>query len=492
MKSARAAGLAVFYVSNRDCVQAPDCKAEEHTIQNLTSLGFPDVTADKVLLLNEKPEWTSDKTSRRKYLADQGYQIVMLIGDDLKDFLPARMVARVRAGLNETERDIIENEVDYLLTNFGRRWFMLPNPMYGSWDRELPATVEERQSLLNTPKGWGAAPSSVQSLMQQPHPLKVITWNVAWLANEPLDEAEVAKCNEESKISDMESRPTPECRKGRPFRKAGSYVLLAKHAKALDGDIIGLQEVEGLQAVERLFDGRLPSGVNPSLAIAPDTYYLAVNPKGGWQRVGIAIKKSILEPGSTPSAEPFTKLGEPLTRDKRSGLEVKMILADGKPLTVLVVHLKSRCTTDPLDSSTNPNCPELRKQAPILAGWIADKESARERYMIIGDFNRNLSEEPSNKLHLTGWLESGNGSLVIPPIIAPTAKLSHSSGCVDPQYDSDAIEHIVLGGGAEQGYVDGSVVSTPYIDNQTGQPIRDHSKTRFLSDHCAVGIQWQP
>jgi predicted secreted acid phosphatase len=31
---------------------------------------------------------------------------------------------------------------------WGTRYFMLPNPVYGSWDQILPKTIKERMDLL--------------------------------------------------------------------------------------------------------------------------------------------------------------------------------------------------------------------------------------------------------------------------------------------------------------------------------------------------------
>ena len=50
------------------------------------------------------------------------YRIVALFGDDLRDFV---------------ERDVFAARRAELAPLFGARWFMLPNPVYGSWERQL-------------------------------------------------------------------------------------------------------------------------------------------------------------------------------------------------------------------------------------------------------------------------------------------------------------------------------------------------------------------
>jgi predicted secreted acid phosphatase len=84
------------------------------------------ITDEQVLTRGERREWKSDKTSRREYLAAT-HRILLLIGDDLSDFtetgaIPPR--ARLRAG-------------EEYKAFWGISWIMLPNPMYGTWERAL-------------------------------------------------------------------------------------------------------------------------------------------------------------------------------------------------------------------------------------------------------------------------------------------------------------------------------------------------------------------
>lgn len=120
-------GIAVFYITNREC-DGGGCPQEARTIRNLTRLGFPDVSLDRVLLKREQPDWGSEKENRRAVVAEN-HRILMLIGDDLGDFLPG-----VKGGVSPTRRKEL---VDRYADRWGRMWFILPNPNYGSWDRAL-------------------------------------------------------------------------------------------------------------------------------------------------------------------------------------------------------------------------------------------------------------------------------------------------------------------------------------------------------------------
>jgi acid phosphatase len=115
-----------FYVTNRD---AP---LEAATRRNLEAAGMPvDPRVDTVLSRGEREEWTSDKTSRREWVAER-YRIVLLVGDDFNDFVPARLPLAERGRLVERYRD-----------RWGEEWIVLPNPNYGSWEGALYGEGEE-------------------------------------------------------------------------------------------------------------------------------------------------------------------------------------------------------------------------------------------------------------------------------------------------------------------------------------------------------------
>lgn len=120
-------GIAVFYITNRACPRhraEGDCPQETATIRNLERCGFPSVNPDRMLLKNEHPDWGSEKAPRRKVVAET-HRILMLIGDDLGDFIPG-----VRKGITpERRRELVDTYRD----RWGKQWFVLSNPVYGSW-----------------------------------------------------------------------------------------------------------------------------------------------------------------------------------------------------------------------------------------------------------------------------------------------------------------------------------------------------------------------
>jgi acid phosphatase len=130
LQAAARAGHKIVYVTNRECRRLealPDdpCPARTATLRNLEALQLPNANAPDALSLRlERPEWaSSDKTLRRAWIATS-HRIVALVGDDLRDFV---------------DRPVYEARRGELAERFGSRWFLLPNPIYGSWERAITA-----------------------------------------------------------------------------------------------------------------------------------------------------------------------------------------------------------------------------------------------------------------------------------------------------------------------------------------------------------------
>jgi acid phosphatase len=121
---AAAHGVAVFYLSNR----AQDLNAA--TVANLRAMGFP-VEGDNNFLglgsyVKNCEQLGSEKGCRRK-LVSQQYRVLMQFGDQIGDFVD--VLANTPAGRDAAVRPYLDW--------FGERWFVLPNPTYGSWEPAL-------------------------------------------------------------------------------------------------------------------------------------------------------------------------------------------------------------------------------------------------------------------------------------------------------------------------------------------------------------------
>jgi 5'-nucleotidase (lipoprotein e(P4) family) len=154
-RDAAARGVRILYVTNRTAEEKAD------TVRNLRCArkdadglcaAFP-VEEGDVYAVGDRPgdgaeAWTSDKTKRRAYLAER-FRILLLVGDDLRDFVSVPSLTRP-----EGRVEIAQRYAD----RWGERWFLLPNAMYGSWDRSLyPPELKDDRAILQAKRLAGRA-----------------------------------------------------------------------------------------------------------------------------------------------------------------------------------------------------------------------------------------------------------------------------------------------------------------------------------------------
>jgi 5'-nucleotidase (lipoprotein e(P4) family) len=124
--AARAKGIEVIYLTSRLELDRPA------TLTSLRRNGFPirDAAEDVYIAAG-----TRDKSYWRTEIAKR-YRILMLIGDALGDF------AQGSRGTPAERTAVVRSHAGHL----GKKWFMLPNPMYGDWERSL-YRFQDRLSL---------------------------------------------------------------------------------------------------------------------------------------------------------------------------------------------------------------------------------------------------------------------------------------------------------------------------------------------------------
>lgn len=133
--AARDLGVTVFFVTNRPCepIAGIDdfCPQKQTTIDDINEVGI-DVESIHVMLSGERPGWDREKLVRRELIA-KTHRVIMLIGDDLGDFVPCarnKVVAPCDAPATRASRAAaLEEYADF----WGAGWYILPNPMHGSW-----------------------------------------------------------------------------------------------------------------------------------------------------------------------------------------------------------------------------------------------------------------------------------------------------------------------------------------------------------------------
>jgi 5'-nucleotidase (lipoprotein e(P4) family) len=120
LRYAHSRGVRVFYVTNRKIAE------KDGTARNLKSVGFPEVNDETLLVRTDNQ---SDSKEPRRQLVASRYHVVLLMGDNLNDFSDVFEKSKTVAGrLDATEKN---------RSQFGTRFIVLPNPMYGDWENAI-------------------------------------------------------------------------------------------------------------------------------------------------------------------------------------------------------------------------------------------------------------------------------------------------------------------------------------------------------------------
>ncbi|MGI9280972.1 MAG: HAD family acid phosphatase [Endozoicomonas sp.] len=110
-------GIEIFYITGRFN------EVKEDTMANLKRLGFP-IKGPEFLLFQKRDNETLTKEGQRQKIRDQGYHILMLLGDQLDDLGEVE-------GRHYTQR---QQWVQQYRNRFGNDWISFPNLIYGSWE----------------------------------------------------------------------------------------------------------------------------------------------------------------------------------------------------------------------------------------------------------------------------------------------------------------------------------------------------------------------
>jgi endonuclease/exonuclease/phosphatase family metal-dependent hydrolase len=400
-------------------------------------------------------------------------------------------------------------------------------------------------------KSIALAATLLTALAAQAAPLKVATWNLGWHLDAEEAKTWIAECGKPFALQGEIWKPVaapgegtkpgwqlpwgrnapvewdigklPPCdiyqaqRQGEPQRtvvpvteaqwaqrvaRAGTLIR-----DRLQPDVIAFQEVSGEKAIRELL------GKNWEVCSYEGHKV---------QRLAIAWKAS-LGAGKCEVNWPMALPERALREQVRPGLSLTLQV-DGKPFTVMTVHLKSSCVS-PLDDQSRtpgrgqldgeePNCKHLQQQVKPLEAWIEAQAAKSEAFVLLGDFNRNLGHEASEAADAAVrngertrnlWRELNDGSPKL-QLLSPQCegelgsvcslakqrlldgreygRLRGELGCRNPI----GLDHVVIG----------SALSSPGGAHK--QSLGRAGETRWtpegaelgLSDHCPVMATVQP
>lgn len=140
IKVLKRAGINVDNIEDRMFLRLPKKDEVERGRQRAKSQGAePGSTQELILTKGE-----GLKESRRQILR-QKYDVVAYFGDVLGDFKPYLEIVDDNRRAFEERQDIADEYKD----NWGSTWFILPNPMYGSWSVKHAIPKDEMMSSLS-------------------------------------------------------------------------------------------------------------------------------------------------------------------------------------------------------------------------------------------------------------------------------------------------------------------------------------------------------
>src|SRR5262252_7426569 len=120
LRYANSRGVRVFYVTNRKLAE------KDGTSRNLKQLGFPEVNDET---LQVRTDTASDTKEPRRQAIASHYHVVLLMGDNLNDFSDVFEKSNFfSSGTATTEKN---------RSQFGTRFIVLPNSMYGDWENAI-------------------------------------------------------------------------------------------------------------------------------------------------------------------------------------------------------------------------------------------------------------------------------------------------------------------------------------------------------------------
>jgi endonuclease/exonuclease/phosphatase family metal-dependent hydrolase len=269
----------------------------------------------------------------------------------------------------------------------------------------------------------GASTAAAPERQGRQRPLTIASWNLDWLHREN--------------------------QRGPVQRDDADYARLRRYALRLAADVVAVQEVDGEEALRRVFD--------------PAEYAYHVTSQRDVQRAGFAYRKG-LDVELHPDLDALNVGGV------RSGADLTLRV-NGQSLRLLSVHLKSACFAAPLRSG-KPACVKLAAQLPVLERWIDERALAGEPSLVLGDFNRRLNAADE----FYAELDDGD---------PPNADLSllsdgYPSKCWGGKYPQ-LIDHMLLSRDAAPWLKPGSFSQLDY-------EVADAPFQRRISDHCPISV----
>ncbi len=236
------------------------------------------------------------------------------------------------------------------------------------------------------------------------------------------------------------------------FEKLGDYLVKTQ------ADVLAFQEVESTAAIQKVLSNEYKIYLSDR-ADSSNRYLQFDNSN---QYTGFAVRKHI-----TVTDEPDFSITQGNSK-LRFASYIVLRPKQGSDIHLLSVHLKAGCSGA---YRNNRDCQIVKEQGRALSKWIKERESKKQQYALLGDFNHNLAFQDD-------WLWetiSGqtNAKLMTKNTKAECKVRSNRNPKKTHQFRS-LIDHII---------VSGKLKASPAVQTTfKSQDVLDYR----LSDHCPV------
>lgn len=239
------------------------------------------------------------------------------------------------------------------------------------------------------------------------------------------------------------------------------YQSLHHHFSSMESDILAFQEVNDKQALTKVIGSDYQIFFSHRSNAANQHHQFSdIN-----QYTGFAVKKGI-----AVKDMPDVRLDTSRNSKLRFASYIMLHPDSHQPIHALSVHLKARCSGAYKGSKA---CRTLKAQGQQLNKWIKEREKNNDAYVILGDFNHNMSYQGDWL-----WDEIAQGSKAVLASKSSQAKCkvkSRNNPNKTHQFRS-LIDHIIVSTDLS--------TSTP---KQDLYPVKDVLNYQ-LSDHCPLSV----
>ena len=311
---------------------------------------------------------------------------------------------------------------------------------------------------------WFLAPALLAPAA--PRTLQLATWNLEWLMTPAAHVSLRRSCTAEGQPpSAVRSIPCDVARQ--EARGEPDFARLRMYADRLDADVVAVQEVDGVDAARQVFADH-------------DFCFTA---RTAVQNNGFAIRRGR---GIRYRCDADVRELSVGHRHLRAGAQLTLFPGGPDELHLLSVHLKSGCARQRL-TQEDESCQLLRQQIAPLLQWIDAQARAGHRFLLMGDFNRQLAREHGRARDSSGelvkmWPELDRRDLPGADLLNVTEGRPYIK-CHISESHGAYIDHIVLGEKAAANLVPELFRRVVYAQSDV---------VRFkLSDHCPLAIGYR-